>query len=199
MPRLYSYIVARDYGFAPNPFFGFCTLATCKPRIRKMAVVGDWIVGTGSRSHGRAAHIVYAMRVSEAMSFNEYWYDARFHDKRPNMYASMHKAFGDNIYHCNKTTGKWSQADSHHSRKDGTPNTKNICHDTRVDRILVSDDFIYWGGIGPRIPQSFSDEICKIGPGHRCKFSADLVRRCITWLRGCNEIGYCGDPLDWDE
>jgi hypothetical protein len=40
--------VARDYGFAPNPFFGVCTLATCKPKIRKAAAIGDWVVGTGS-------------------------------------------------------------------------------------------------------------------------------------------------------
>ena len=33
--KLYSYIVARDFGFAPNPFYGFCTLATCKPKIAK--------------------------------------------------------------------------------------------------------------------------------------------------------------------
>ncbi|MFH1865797.1 MAG: hypothetical protein ABIK85_07930, partial [Candidatus Eisenbacteria bacterium] len=38
--RLFSYIVARDYGFAPNPFCGVCTLATCKPKIRESASVG---------------------------------------------------------------------------------------------------------------------------------------------------------------
>lgn len=32
---LYSYVVAHDFGFAPNPFDGLCTLATCKPDIRK--------------------------------------------------------------------------------------------------------------------------------------------------------------------
>ena len=41
---LFSYVVRSDGGFAPNPFFGYCTLATCKPRIRKGALVGDWIV-----------------------------------------------------------------------------------------------------------------------------------------------------------
>ena len=79
--RLYSYIVARDYGFAPNPFYGFCTLATCKPRIRKKAEVGDWVIGTGSKSKGRDGHLVYAMRVTETMSFDEYWADSRFHRK----------------------------------------------------------------------------------------------------------------------
>ena len=36
----------RDYGFAPNPYFGYCTLATCKPVIRRCAGVGDWIAWT---------------------------------------------------------------------------------------------------------------------------------------------------------
>lgn len=200
MPKLYSYVVARDYGFAPNPFFGFCTLATCKPQIRQKAAVGDWIVGTGSKKHdGRGAHIVYAIRVSETLSFNEYWQDPRFQPKRPDMHASIRNAFGDNIYNRNGVTGEWIQVDSHHSCQDGTPNPKNIRHDTSVDRILVSDDFIYWGGSGPRIPVSFSDDICKGGQGHRCRFPVDLVRRCIAWLRGRNEKGYRGAPLDWDK
>ena len=43
--KIYSYIVKRDYGFAPNPFYGYCTLATCKPVIRKHAEIGDIIQG----------------------------------------------------------------------------------------------------------------------------------------------------------
>ena len=77
IPRLYSYIVANDTGFAPNPFHGYCTLATCKPRIRKTARVGDWIVGTGSKRNGKAGYAVYAMRVTEIMTFDEYWSDPR--------------------------------------------------------------------------------------------------------------------------
>jgi hypothetical protein len=55
---LHSYVVARDYGFAPNPFFGVCTLATCKPLIRRIAHIGDWIVGTGSKKRKREKRIV---------------------------------------------------------------------------------------------------------------------------------------------
>jgi len=35
--KVYSYIVAYDSGFAPNPFHGICTLACCKPTIRRTA------------------------------------------------------------------------------------------------------------------------------------------------------------------
>ena len=60
---MFSYVVARDFGFAPNPFFGVCTLATCKPKIRAAAEVGDWIIGTGSAERKRSGHVVYAMEV----------------------------------------------------------------------------------------------------------------------------------------
>ena len=48
--NIYSYIVRYDSGFAPNPFYGYCTLANCKPIIRGHAQVNDWVVGTGSAS-----------------------------------------------------------------------------------------------------------------------------------------------------
>src|SRR5262245_19102367 len=91
--RLHSYVVARDYGFAPNPFFGFCTLATCKPRLRSVAQVGDWIVGTGSKKHKRERFVVYAMRVTGTLTFNQYWADGRFQSKKPNMRGSKKQAF----------------------------------------------------------------------------------------------------------
>lgn len=44
---LYSYVITRDYGFAPNPFWNICSLATCKPQIRERALKGDWVAGFG--------------------------------------------------------------------------------------------------------------------------------------------------------
>ena len=76
--RFFSYVLTRDYGFAPNPFNGICTLATCKPRIRKVAVAGDWIFGTSSVRSGKRPCLVYAMKVSEKITFNQYWQDPNF-------------------------------------------------------------------------------------------------------------------------
>lgn len=87
--RLHSYVVARDYGFAPNPFFGICTLATCKRRIRRVAEIGDWVVGTGSKKRNREKHVVYAMRITDTMTFNDYWNDPRFQTKKPNLRGSV--------------------------------------------------------------------------------------------------------------
>ena len=195
--RLYSYIVARDYGFAPNPFYGFCTLATCKPQIRKKAQIGDWVIGTGSKSKGRNGRLVYAMRVTEAMSFDEYWADIRFRPKRPDLHASMKKAFGDNIYHRESDRAPWRQLDSHHSYEDGTQNNRNVQNDTQVNRVLVSDDFIYWGGNGPQLPLFHGETVCHSTQGHRCNFPGEVVEDFVGWLRSFDYSGYCGIPLEW--
>src|SRR5262249_20801316 len=118
--RLFSYVVARDFGFAPNPFYRLCTLATCKPRIRATAVVGDWIVGTGSKKYDLVGRLVFAMKVDEIVTFDDYWLSPRFIEKRPLLNGSLKQRYGDNIYHRDKKTKKWLQENSHHSLKNGS-------------------------------------------------------------------------------
>ena len=200
--KLYSYVVARDYGFAPNPFVGVCTLATCKPRIRSVAQIGDWVVGTGSKKRKRENNIVYAMRVTDTMTFNHYWTDPRFRAKKPNLQGSKKQAFGDNIYSKSPDAKKWCQANSHHSLTDGSPNASNIAADTKTDRVLISDDFVYWGGAGPRLPQRLLNygpqhvTLC-VGRNHKSNFPPEFVNEFVAWIRSLNEKGYAGEPLDW--
>lgn len=195
---MFSYVVARDFGFAPNPFFGVCTLATCKPRIRAAAKVGNWVVGTGSAEQKRSGHLVYAMEVAEVMSFNEYWEDPRFFCKRPNLQGSRKVSFGDNIYHCDGNG--WNQADSHHSFADGSPNPANIRNDTQADQVLIGGRFVYFGGSGPEIPRRFRNyngkDVCA-GRGHRSEFPDDLKRDFIDWIKRDLATGYRAEPLDW--
>jgi len=140
------------------------------------------------------------MRVTDALTFDQYWEDARFQAKRPNLRGSKKQAFGDNIYHRNKKTRHWMQVDSHHSLSDGTPNSRNIDNDTQTDRMLVSDLFIYWGGSGPAIPKTFRNfqglDICG-KRGHKNDFPEKMVHEFVAWLESLGQTGYCGDPLDW--
>ena len=197
--QLFSYVVARDYGFAPNPFFGVCTLATCKPNIRKSASRESWVIGTGSSQRGRRGYLVYFMRISETMTFNEYWEDERFQRKKPNLKGSKKQAFGDNIYFKDKT-GQWHQQDSHHSYEDGTSNFNNIRRDTETDKVLLSTDYAYWGGSGPEIPSKFRNynglDVCA-KRNYKNQFPEDLVNDFVAWLRSLNANGYLGPPLDW--
>jgi hypothetical protein len=196
---LYSYVVRWDYGFAPNPFYGVCTLATCKPDIRKRAQLGDWIVGTGSRQNGLEGRLVFAMRVGEALGFDEYWRDPRFREKRPNLHGSRMQAYGDNIYHRGRD-GAWHQENSHHSLADGSVNAENLRHDTQVDRVLTSDAFTYWGAEGPEIPGEFRDwsgvDVWG-GRGHKCRFPPEMVSAFTAWLTEVWGPGYRGRPASW--
>lgn len=195
---LYSYVVARDFGFAPNPFFGACTLATCKPKIRGAAVVGDWVVGTGSKGYGLDGRLVFAMRVAETLTYDQYWRDPRFRDKRPNLHGSFKQALGDNIYH-KARDGHWIQANSHHSFPDGSPNPSNIEHDTQTPRVLVGSLFGYWGRSGPKIPRQFRQskrDVCA-QRGHKCNFPPEFVASFVQWLESLGLHGYLGPPAEW--
>ena len=198
--RLFTYVVARDYGFAPNPFYDICTLATCKPKIRDTAKHGDWVIGTGSKTRGHQGKLVFAMCVSETLTFNEYWFDPRFRKKRPNPQGSLKQVFGDNIYYQDESTGQWHQENSHHSYEDGSPNPENIARDTGVDRVLVGINYTYWGGGGPHIHQNFRNyrgyDVC-VGRYHKCRFPDDLVSDFVEWLNSLDQRGYVCHPLKW--
>lgn len=198
--RLYSYVVARDFGFAPNPFYGACTLATCKPDIRRAAALGDWVVGTGSAVQKRAGYLVYAMRVSEITTFDSYWRDPRFAQKKPNLRGSKKQAFGDNIYHRASEGAPWLQADSHHSLADGTANPRNLANDTKTPNVLIATDFAYFGGQGPVIPAELRDwdghDLCA-GRGYKRNFPPALVKVFVAWFRSLGASGCVGAPLDW--
>lgn len=139
------------------------------------------------------------MVVTETMTFNEYWKDERFQQKRPNLRGSNKQAFGDNIYSKDEA-GDWHQQNSHHSYDDGSPNPHNVLNDTQADRVLISSDFSYWGGAGPEIPSAFRDydgyDICAVR-NHKCRFPEDLVHDFVAWLRSLEVAGYQGAPLEW--
>lgn len=152
--RLYMYSVTRDLGFAPNPFFGVCTLATCKPRVRKAATVGDWVIGVVGANMKKKykGKCIFIMKVSEVLTFDQYWVDARFSQKKAVRNGSKVQMLGDNVYH-KDINGEWVQEDSHHSNLDGSKNMDNLERDTgRTDNVLVSDLFIYFGSDPISIP-----------------------------------------------
>lgn len=202
MSKVYMYVVDRDFGFAPNPFHGCCTLATCKPVIRRTANIGDWVIGMGGASRLKATgRCVFAMRVTEALSFNEYWKGPLYLDKKPIRNGSRTMMVGDNIYHYDAVRGHWHQEDSHHSLIDGTINVHNQRADTKTDRVLVSRHFYYFGASAPVVPQELLDAIgYQNNRGHRV-FSSEQCHALIEWLNSTAETSLnivCADPFDFD-
>jgi hypothetical protein len=203
MAAIRSYVVRYDSGFAPNPFYGYCTLATCKPDIRKAAGVGDWIVGSGSndKTIRQGGRIVYAMRVEEILTFRQYDADSRFERKKPYRNGSRKQSCGDNIYYRDVDDLLWLQRDSFHSNADGTRHAEHVDIDTRVDRVLVSQDFVYFGGEGPVFPKHLRDgagrSICKTGIGYSRFDDPALIQAFVDWIRGLGVSGFQGHPFEW--
>ena len=199
---LFSYIVRYDSGFAPNPFHGYCTLATCKPGIRRHAQLGDWLVGTGSnaRSVRRGGYLVYAMRVTEVLSTEEYWAAGRFEGKKPDLYHNWVAASGDNIYEP-LGAGQWRQLSSYHSGDDGSPSEAHIARDTAVRRILVSDDFVFFGAEGPKLPARFGDggeqNLLRSRRNYQRVRCEEVVTAFEGWFRSLGVQGFQGKPWDW--
>ena len=203
MPRsLLSYVVRYDSGFAPNPFHGFCTLATCKPRLRQNAQLNDWVVGTASNARGveRGGHLVYAMRVTEILSTEEYWLDTRFEEKKPDLLRNWVMASGDNIYEA-IAPGQWHQLSSYHSHEDGSRREDHVERDTGVQQILVSNDFVYFGGEGPQLPRQFCHggevELICLHRNYRRVVDEVAISEFESWIRSLAVTGFQGIPWDW--
>jgi hypothetical protein len=193
---IYAYKITRDYGFAPNPFGEYCTLACCKPRIRKKAIVGDWIIGTGAVANGLLNHLIFLMKVTEKITFQEYWEDERFHYKRPVLNGSLKQIHGDNIYYYENNG--WSQLDSHHSLYDGQINERNLKQDLSGEYVLISNHFLYLG----KNAWKFPDEYLEICPGnhHRDYITIKnepLAEELIEIVTSKYELGINNTPIHW--
>jgi hypothetical protein len=198
----YSYVIEHDWGLAPNPFGGYCTLTVCKPLIRKSNNLhkDDWIIGTGSKAledvFGRMLrnHLVYAMQVSEIIPIEDYWEDSRFKCKKPILNGSLQLMYGDNFYH-KDSNGNWIQEDSAHSNQDGTPNLKHLETDTGGQNSVISKDFYYFGQATPMLPQNLHS-ICHQGIGQKL-LTEEQGREFVGWLTSHFEPGIHGRPINW--
>ncbi len=189
--KLFSYIVTHDTGFSPNPFWGCCTLACCKPAIRRTAQVGDWVVGLSPKAAGN--RVIFAMKVDEILDFASYFNDKRFAKKKPDYSRSgvVWKA-GDNIYKP-LSNGQFHQLQSMHSNgKEENLETKK--HDLGGKNVLAGKTFYYFGTSGPELP-AYLEEL-KVGRGHKNRFSQNTIERFLNFI-SAYPPGINGRPTSW--
>jgi hypothetical protein len=187
--RLFTYIVAHDRGFAPNPFWGYCTLATCKPKIRNVAQKGDWIVGLSPKALGNK--LVYAMKVEEKLTHDQYFNDPRFAAKKPEPESPDSKRkCGDNMYYRAKCNGLYEQS------KSAIHGAEDFKRDTSSEYVLISakDDFYYFGKDAKELPSGILQKIV-VGRGHRSNFEQSTIKEGIEFLSRLPK-GINGEPRD---
>ena len=193
--RVFSYIVSKDFGYAPNPFHGVCTLACCKPAVRRSAQPGDLIFGLTTKERG--SRLVYGMLVTERLTFEQYWHDPRFRSKQPDMTSAKGvDRRGDNHY---EPVGDhvFRQHPSRHSNPDGSVNEKQMSIDLGPDRrnpVLVGERFCYFGQEAIQLPSEL--RFLVVGRAHRCIFTSEQIRLAVEAFEGLPQ-GILSFPSRW--
>lgn len=180
-PRIFRYVVRFDGGSAPRPYGGVCTLAICKPGIRRGAKINDWIIGVRSREHDK---IVYVMQVANLKSLGEYWCDAHFPDRRPGA-----SPVPDNIY----------QPDAN-GNLEQVPNEVHDLGNRDTDisgtNALIGVRFWYFGANSPTLPTDLIHLVpyarnYTVDKNRRTDDVKNLEHWLATWPCGVH-----GDPIN---
>ena len=175
MSTLYSYCIPFDDGAAPNPFWGTCTLNICKPVIRRNAKEGDWIVGTGSKHFGFDNKVVYAMKVTQKLTMQDYEAFCKAHlpDKIPNWKSKDYrKRVGDCIY--DFSVSPEQMLDSVHDER-------NRERDLGGKYTLLSKHFYYFGDNPEPLPD-YLLPIVRQGQGHKSTSNAPYINEFEEWI-----------------
>ena len=177
--KLYSYCLRYDDGAAPNPFWGICTLVICKPKIRKAAKIGDWIIGLGSANSpiGDVSDcVIYAMKVTNKMTMEAYdkFCQTSYPKKIPNWRSKDHRrCVGDCIYDFSHGAPPRMRAGVHHER--------NRERYLSGGYALISDHFFYFG----IKPLKLCDSLMPIihdTQGHKSTVNDPYAREFVAWI-----------------
>jgi len=190
--------MTTDAGFAPNPFFGIMTLATCKPRIRKCKKKGDWIAGFTSKElcedEVGKERLVYLMQVEEKILIADYYSDPKFKRKIPDCLCREELSFvhksGDNIYK--------PEGDGFIQIKNPNHGPMEHKHDLSGKFVLISTRFYYFGRNPLEIPESLRPEVPKGQSAHgSLTHDTERASEFIKYITENYRIGVHNAPNKW--
>lgn len=170
--------------------------------IRKHADLNDVIIGiagSGKRGLGRYhPQLIYWMRVDEILTFDEYWNDPRFKRKRPQIPGPKMNMVGDRTYRHERGAPDWSFDTSMHfiasaPQIDGG----HVVNDTKVDRVLLTKYYTYWGRLGPKVPNHLLP-LFPVRRGQKCTRDGELLAQLHDFIGLAHPMQLAGEPADWD-
>jgi hypothetical protein len=188
--KICSYVIKTDSGLAPNPFWGYCSLALCTPNHQRARLFrGDWIAGNSSASDGH--RLVYAMRIDEVLDFDSYSRDPRFKQKQPIPQGTIEEQAGDNFYYLEN--GTWRRLPSRF-HNDEAFFYKDLGRDLSGRPVFVGQHFIYFGD--KRV--SFPKRLCEIVRRNQgIQYTKGmLAEQFVVWLERNHKPGVIGKPLN---
>ncbi len=182
MSKIWRYSLVDDNGMAPCAHGGVLTLTCCKPKIRKIAEVGDWVIGFVSRRVAKGSPTVsWVGRVSQILPLGDY--EIQFRGRPDAIYRrngfeldgeeSLEK-IRDDDYHCGIESRDWEGRNA-----------------------LVFEPFWYWGNNSKIIPPSQIGDLIHPFVGETSKGSTpERVKELELWLAGLMAPGVHGKPRD---
>ncbi len=191
--HLFTYSIKYDTGYAPNPFYGVCTLNTCKPQIRREANEGDWVVAL------KRDQVICIMKITKKMTMDEYWHHCskRLPNKIPPQSGRHRDPFrlvGDCQYDFSSDDVK---------QLKGIHDLTHMQTDLSGKNALLSKHFVYFGDNGARLPKELLS-IAKYANGHwigearkshaNNPYRAEFERWAQTLP--CSECAVLGQPTD---
>ncbi len=99
MPRIHI------SGFARFAVVNIVKKTTSRKNVVERAVRGDWVIGTGGANLKKSAGhgtLIYAMRVDEKLTRQQYFLDRRFRKKKPRKNGPYEQTKGDNMRPANR-------------------------------------------------------------------------------------------------
>jgi len=149
--KLLKYVMTIDSGLAPNPFGRWCTLAVCTPNHSNAQLEkNDWIIGHSTKATGNK--LIYAMKVTEILSMDNYYGDRRFQYKKPVFGSARWKVYGDNIYYKDKCGRYVYGINPFHKHE--------FKRDTKYAIVFISNFFYYFGkNLIEEFPKNFPNLI----------------------------------------
>ena len=79
-------------------------------------------------------------------------------------------------------TGEWQQEWSLHSLRNGEQDWKLTRTGTGCERVLIGEDFIYWGGDGPTLPENLQG--LTVERGYKSTANHKYIPDFFLWFEG---------------
>jgi len=186
--KLLSYVIKHDIGLAPNPYWGYCTLAVCTPNHMNAKLEKDnWILGISGKREGN--QVVYLMQLTEEkMFFDNYFNDIRFTRKKPKVRGNYKELVGDNLYYMDKTN-VWKQVPTllHKTNDEKKKDLKN-------PYVFISKLFFYFGEKRFSLNERFHHFI--VGRGIKYCIDESEINIFTDFIKSKFSPGLIGLPLN---
>ncbi len=155
--RVFTYKIQLDCGGAPCVENALWSLAICKPIIRKIAVIGDIIIGiSGNKLKIGKNKIIFIAEITNVLTIRNY---AINHSERSDcIYTENLELIKDNEFH----------------------NCGSIKTDLGGKNVLLSTNFIYYGNKYISVPEHLSEIIP--GRGHQSDKNKPYIENIVNFF-----------------